>query len=415
MKVAIIGGGIAGLTTAWLIAKEHEVTVFEARSHPGGHAHSLAIEDNDVRVDFGAQYISPDGFPKHGRVLRALGIDRDRLAPAPVTLTVTRAGDRAPLLVSPHAPHLWRTPMTGDAWEALSTFLAEAAAFQAADGDWTIPLADLVEPLPVAREFKDGLLYPLFAYITCCANQEIPGVSARAAIDFFLGLAPAAPDQAPIWANPIDGMQEIANRLAATLPAEAVQLNTGITMIQRHGEYFVLTDVRGNGWSVDRIVLATSAEAAVPILAPLAGTQHVRLQLARFPYSRAVIAIHRDQLYMPARREHWSVVNLEIHDGWTEATNWYGPIHGRDVFKSWITYRAEPPSELMGLRDFRHLVVTPAAVRARQELSRCQGQGGIYLVGSYLHGIDSQESAVTSAIAVAHQLTPQSARLKEIQ
>jgi predicted NAD/FAD-binding protein len=39
MKIAIIGSGIAGLTCAWRLAGQHEVTLFEAASTPGAYRH----------------------------------------------------------------------------------------------------------------------------------------------------------------------------------------------------------------------------------------------------------------------------------------------------------------------------------------------------------------------------------------
>ena len=44
MKIAIIGTGIAGNVAAYHLAKEHEITVFEAAGYVGGHTNTADIE-----------------------------------------------------------------------------------------------------------------------------------------------------------------------------------------------------------------------------------------------------------------------------------------------------------------------------------------------------------------------------------
>ncbi|WP_316528217.1 FAD-dependent oxidoreductase [Kitasatospora brasiliensis] len=436
MHIAVVGAGIAGLTVAWLLdsTHEHEVTVFEAENRIGGHAESVSVPTphGPVHVDLGAQYVSPAGFPVHGRLLTALGVGAADLADAPVSFTMTAAegpltafpSPASPLIVSPHRPDEregGRTAVTGPAWASLNTFLGAAADFASADGDWSTPLAELLDPLPVPEEHKRRVIHPLMASISSCSDSQAPELSARAATAFFLALAPPAPDHAPLWANATRGLQDVATRIAAQLnlrrPHRA-RLRTGctVTAVRRAGEGFELTDRTGRTHEADRLVLALPAHAAGPLLEPVAGCEEIRRALAAFPYTPVTVAIHRDALHMPADRAHWSTVNLHSHDGWTEACNWYGPVlgpPGSRVFKSWITHR-EQPADTVATRAFRHLVVTTDAVRAREVLARHQGDGGIHFAGSHLTYIDSQEAAVRSAVTVAKALGGDSPRLRAL-
>ena len=46
-RVAIIGSGISGLTTAYLLQNKHDIVLFEANDYIGGHTHTVAVQQNE--------------------------------------------------------------------------------------------------------------------------------------------------------------------------------------------------------------------------------------------------------------------------------------------------------------------------------------------------------------------------------
>ena len=44
MKIAVIGSGISGLSSAYYLSKKHKVDLFEKEDHFGGHAHTIDID-----------------------------------------------------------------------------------------------------------------------------------------------------------------------------------------------------------------------------------------------------------------------------------------------------------------------------------------------------------------------------------
>jgi len=64
----VIGSGISGLATSWLLSREHEVTLYEASDYLGGHTHTHDIElgGRNLAIDTGnaegwAATFTPDG------------------------------------------------------------------------------------------------------------------------------------------------------------------------------------------------------------------------------------------------------------------------------------------------------------------------------------------------------------------
>ncbi len=44
-RIAVIGGGIAGLVAADRLDRDHAVTLIEADTRPGGHTNTVEVDD----------------------------------------------------------------------------------------------------------------------------------------------------------------------------------------------------------------------------------------------------------------------------------------------------------------------------------------------------------------------------------
>lgn len=420
MRVGIVGAGIAGLTTAWLLDDEHEVILLEAQPRLGGNAVSTDVEADGraLTLDVGAQHVSPELFPHHHRLLELLDVDGPSL-PARQSFTLQVAGEPQPTLVTPHArdcPWPRETRVEGAVAEAFGAFAAAAQELEASDASWEIPLAALVEPLPVAPALRESLLYAMAAAFVGCSLAEAPELSARGATaPLVRSPAGTAPDEAPLWRNLDGSLTVLVDALARDLRRTTVETGVAVRRLQASGEGFLLVDASGGGRFVDQVVLALPPEAAAALLRPLAGTDALRADLAAFRYADVEIGIHRDPCFMPPERRHWSTYNVDVHDGWSDVCIWFGPTHGVDLFKSWIAHREIDDEQLLARAGFRHLGLTPAAVRARRRIADRQGCDGIHFAGHHLVDVENQESAVVSAIDVARRLAPGSARLARLR
>ena len=78
MKIAIIGSGISGLTTAYLLSRNHDIIMFEKNDYIGGHTHTHEIdhEGKSLSVDSGFIVYNERTYPNFIKLLDQLGVER---------------------------------------------------------------------------------------------------------------------------------------------------------------------------------------------------------------------------------------------------------------------------------------------------------------------------------------------------
>lgn len=371
-----MGGGVAGLVTAWLLDRTHDVVLLEAADRLGGHAHSVPVPGGVV--DLAAQFVSPAVQPTYWRLAHDVLGMRFLKVRNSASLRDHRC------LVDSMRP-----------WRALSGTLALGALTAAGKGfrgSWDVTVDEFVARqlgfLPAS--LRDDVVLPWLATLNNCDISAIRRTSARAALAFIV-----RPRQLTYY-NAVDGLGSITSRL----PVRDVRLSTPVTRVSLVPEGIRLDAASWSG-VFDDVVFATPASAARRLL-----TGALARPLDGFEEMRATLAVHTDPVYVSADRRDWAAYNAVRSGNYCEGSVWYGGLRGSEwpVFKSWTTFRDRQPTETIASAEYRHPVLTPDAFRAQRELRAVQGRDGIWFAGSWTDDVDGQESAVVSALRVAAAL-----------
>ncbi|HSK21660.1 MAG TPA: protoporphyrinogen oxidase [Egicoccus sp.] len=279
LRVAVVGGGITGLATAWHLRDQADVAVYEASGRLGGEIRTIELAG--APMDVGA-----DAFlarhPEGERLVRALGFgDEDLVAPATGQVHVWTRGRLRPL---PGAT-VFGVP-TDLRVLARSGVLSPAALARAA-AEPLLPrrrrVGDRSVAALVAERFGpavvDALVEPLLGGVYAgradrlSAEATVPQVW-RAASEhrsLFQGLgaqrANAAGDDRPVFLTVRGGMGRIVERLHEDL-GERVHLDAPVTGIRRAADGWHL-DVAGRQVVADRVVVAVPPAAAARLLVGL--------------------------------------------------------------------------------------------------------------------------------------------------
>ena len=77
MKIAVVGSGIAGLSAAWMLAKSHQITVYEAGNYAGGHSNTVdvSLDGLNAPVDTGFLVHNDRTYPNLIALFKLLKLD----------------------------------------------------------------------------------------------------------------------------------------------------------------------------------------------------------------------------------------------------------------------------------------------------------------------------------------------------
>jgi predicted NAD/FAD-binding protein len=415
VKVAVIGGGSAGLAAAWLLQDDHEVTLFEREDRLGGHAHTVEARHNGTAfpVESGFEFFAAESHPAFCRLLRAVKVP---LREYPVTFTLYLEESGATHLMPPKRPDgvFWPAFAPGSLICLLqfAFFLRHGEQLVQAS-DTSVSIGDFVARFRFTRTFQDEFLYPFLVGGWCIPLADFRKLAAYNVLKYVIlhrarGLEPRKFSEVP------GGTAAYVVAIRQAMPRVAIRSGAPIRCIRKATSGYVLVDSAGESFACDHVVLATNAADARCLLHCVGEAEEERRLLGRFRYFETWIAVHGDQRFMPPNRKHWSVFNIRWRHDRSRSTVWKQQGTGAPVFKSWVDRDAPLPEPLYHLTPYYHPIVDVDYLQAQKSLAGVQGRLNLWFAGVYAHDIDSHESAIQSAIHVARQLAPESRNLARL-
>lgn len=424
-KVGIIGGGGAGLTTAWLLDETCEVTLFEKKSRLGGHANTIDIEveGKTIEIDAGFEFFSDHMYPTFNRFLKVLDVKVNKF---PLTYTFYHV-DGSDTVVLPPVQNGYI------AWESLAPsnifdlfqfkFLLDRAKYLVEIKDTGITLQQFVDNLPLTDSFKHDFLYPFLAAGWGVSSEVYQTFAAYNVLKYLVMNQPSG--LKPIYWNEIEGgtrsyIQAVAKQLEHT----HVKLSSKIRTIAYEEEIYKVVEEDGTVSQFDHLILATNAFEARDLLKDIPEALDIRTILDQIEYSHTTIAVHGDTRFMPEDKDDWSVANVR-YDGKQSAMTFHKSWEGapRPVFRSWLTFDVRPetakgsplPDPLYSTVHYWHPKVNLKYFQTQKAVQILNGNRHLWFAGVYTEDVDSHESVILSAIRVAKALAPHSTRLYQLK
>jgi predicted NAD/FAD-binding protein len=416
MKVAVIGSGAAGLTTAWLLDEQFDATVYERDDRLGGHAHTVTVDvqGKPVSVDSGFEFFSDAMFPTLCRLLDVLKVPM-RHYRLSFTLFDVNGG---PTYVMPpiHSGRLIPASLAPAALLDLLRFNRILQAFEPIlrSQDKTMTVAQFLDELHVPEDLRARIVYPFLQAGWGVSVEDIKSFVAYDVLKYPYMNATSGVVRKN-WKDIEGGTETYIKTITKSFVNVRLNVSTEVAVIERHENGYRVLDKNGNAEVFDHIVLATNAQQAASILCRIEAAEAIRRHLKQIIYFETTIAVHGDTRLMPPARNQWSTVNMRHDREYTLTNVWKHWKSEVPVIKSWVPHNAHLPEPLYAVTKYLHPRVDRSYFAAQEKLQQLQGNANIWLAGMYMADVDCHESAILSAVSVALRLAPGSARLKMLR
>ena len=411
-RIAVIGGGISGLATAWLLQDRYRVTLFEAEARLGGHTNTVEVTLGQVTcpVDTGFLVFNERTYPNLIALFDLLGV---RSTATEMSFSVSLENPDLEWAGSSLATvfgqkrNLLRKPF----WAMLSDILRfnrESVAWLAAHPGRSESLQDFLVRGNYSPAFSDWYLLPMAAAIWSCPTGQILGMPLATFVRFCNNHGLLQIFDRPVWRTVLGGGREYVAKLAATLPD--IRLGAAVRQVVRTRAGWQL-DQGNESEYFDQIVLACHSDQALRI-AGGSLTEAQRAVLSAITYQPNRALLHTDAALLPRNRQLWSAWNYFAGNGEpghqpvgvSYLINKLQPLPFSEPVVVTLNPAREPAADkVLAEFDYAHPVFDAGAIAAQQRLADIQGQGGLWLAGAW-GGYGFHEDGLKSALQVANAL-----------
>ncbi|MBV9816981.1 MAG: FAD-dependent oxidoreductase [Solirubrobacterales bacterium] len=412
MRIAIIGAGVSGLVAAHLLDAAHEVTVFEAGAHAGGHTNTIRVDTphETHHVDTGFIVFNDRNYPNFERLLVRLGV-----ASQPSTMTFSVSDGHGDFEYSGGSPnglfakraHLvtpWFHRMIVD----MTRFNRAARALLSTEApDSTRPsLGHWLEQQRFSRPFIDRLIVPQASAVWSADPHQLWSFPARFLAEFFDNHGMLSFRGRPRWRTVRGGSARYVEALLQRFSGR-VLLRTPVRAVARDRDGIVVTPADGEAQRFDEVVLATHSDQALAMLQDPSSAEGELL--SAIPYQTNEAVLHTDVRMLPRRRRAWASWNYHLMDvpgDRTTVTYHMNRLQSLDAERDFcvtLNRTAEiDPARVIRTIQYAHPVYTAAGARAQRRHAEINGRDRVHFCGAYW-GWGFHEDGVLSALRVAER------------
>ncbi|MFN4155717.1 MAG: NAD(P)/FAD-dependent oxidoreductase [Paracoccaceae bacterium] len=414
-RIAVIGGGVSGMSAAHFLADTNQVVLYEAEPRLGGHARTvMAGKRGDQPVDTGFIVFNQVNYPHLVRLFEKLDVPT---AKSTMSFGASIDGGRIEYaLASLDTLFAQRRNLLNPKFLGMIRDILKFNKHAVRVAKPGMVIRDLLAALGTGDYFRDYYITPFSGAIWSTPTKGILDFPADAMIRFFDNHRLLHTEGQHQWFTVQGGSVQYVQRLQSALTRQGVDLRLGsaIAGVRRQGG---MVQIRAHGaeWEAfDDVIFATHSDDTLSLLSDPSEAERATLGAIRYQPNEAVL--HCDESLMPKLRKTWSSwAYVEPKGGPGERidlTYWMNslqPIPQDDPhFVTLNSNRAIREECIYDSVTFRHPVYDAAALAAQGSIREMNGTANTWFCGAWMKN-GFHEDGIGSAVDVVEAMRQRSA------
>lgn len=387
MKIAVIGAGISGLGSAYLLSKKHEVDLYEKEARLGGHARTTQVSEGEdtFGVDTGFLVFNHQTYPLLTKLFQELDVKIENSdmsfgfwdKASNVAYNAQTLGGI--FFQKKNIFSLTHYKMIYD----IMRFNAKAT--RDVDSNSSNLDKTLGEYLKGYGEaFKERYLFPMGAAIWSTPSDKMDEFPARTFLQFFKNHGLLGVTTQHRWLTVSNGSINYVNKIKEHISGK-IFLNSDVVKISREQDAVLLHHKDANVSRYDKVVLALHAPDALSLLDDASDAEREILYAFSYKENDALLHTDKNALY-PDKKIYaaWNYKNNEDTNAVT-LSYWINRLQNLKTNKEYFVSlnEIEEIGEVIERITYEHPQFNTLAIRAQESRDIINGQNNTYYAGAY--------------------------------
>ena len=412
MKIAVIGSGISGLSSAYYLSKKHKVDLFEKQDRFGGHSYTLDVKLNEkekVAVDAGFMVFNKITYPNLINFFKENDIEIEK---SDMSFSVSVKGTNIEYCgkglngIFSNRGNLLNLKFVKMFFEIIN-FYKRCEKLNSNNIE-KITLGEYLTKIGKSKYFIDYHIIPMVSAIWSMPPFEASQMPLTFFLSFFKNHGLFKLKDRPQWYTVSNRSKTYVDKILSKVSGEYFKNYEINKIIRDNNGVKVYYGSENEFFNYDKVVLASHADESLKIISDI--TNKEREILSNFKYKPNKAVIHSDENLMPLNKNAWCSWNSSLNPDNKEqssVTYWLNQLQNlktdKNIFLTINPFVEIASDKIYHKIDFTHPYYDEKALQNQSNLKTIQNTNNTLFAGSYF-GYGFHEDGIKSSIEMLKTL-----------